>query len=126
MTLLEYLDHNPTVALAVLTFIPTTITAMGIFFNVLLTYGNRRQGREGREVIDAKIEAVRHDIKNGMGTAIAVAAVEKIKPVLDEHREAVVKDVTETAKAVAAELAEATGKWNGDERRNGPQDRRGQ
>lgn len=63
-------------------------------------------------------QGLRHDIQNGMGTAIAVAAVEKIRPVLDEHRAAVVKDVTDTAEVVAAKLADATTKWDGIERRS--------
>lgn len=80
--------------------------------------------------IKEEIQGVRHDIRNGGGAAIASAAVEQIKPVLEEAGKVITAQVTtqvaQTAAIVAAALAEKSSTWDGIERRTGPADRRGQ
>lgn len=108
----SFFEHN---AGALIAAIPATIFSVAAFLTsldgMLNTRRNRRIAATGREVTDRKIESVREDLKNGVGTAIAVKAVEHIVPALAEVANVTaigLKEVArEAASAAATELKEA-------------------
>lgn len=79
-----------------------------------------------RTELQSEIQGVRHDIRNGGGTAIAKAVVEQIKPVLEETGKTITTEVARSNAEVAVALAEKATTWDGVERRVGKADRRGQ
>lgn len=105
--------------------------------------------RQTENKVDLKgdIQGMREDIKNGMGHAIVMKAMDTIKPVLAKEAAAandkllttatVANDklvrtasdandkLVQTAIKAASEVAEQKAAWDGDDRRTGKPDRRG-
>lgn len=149
MTISDFWDHNGSgiIIAAIGAFfaaIPGTIAAVGTFINgrrAMVTRGIVQESRDasqhGVEVSTrnaAAIQAVRHDLQNGVGEKIAARAVEHIRPALviaateagsglKEVAIEVADKLVQTADDVAVALAEKT-KWDGQDRGLGPADRR--
>lgn len=150
MTLDTFIDQNAGVVLAALiATIPGTIGTVLTFLNGRRAKVTRSLLRQDAEAVKCEVRAIRpgvkHDLENGVGTAMAQKVVEHITPVLaasaavvavakedavvaatmvKEDARAAAQEVVNTAVATAASLAASQPVWDGVERRCGT-DRRG-
>lgn len=91
---------------------------------------SQSSGRQRMIEINLNVERVRHDLRNGAGDIIADKAATKtaehIGPLLEQAGKTITEEVARSNAEVATALAERRGTWDGEERRVGPADRRGQ